>query len=542
MKKKSDLKFLKGLKTLNALRANEYEYAGDREALATMRMLPGAGTLCQKWVTFWLEFHKAGFLGTAVQVSAKQFPEINSLRLKAAEVLDISPPPVFIIEQPIINAFTMGSGQDDAFIAITRPLLQSATEKELMFILGHEMGHIKSQHALYATVAMFLSYMGMFFGRRLVPVSVLVYPLQIALKAWFRRSEITCDRAGLTCVQDLHAARRALLLLGCCSRELADRIDLEEFCAQGEQASKTYGKWSEMLQTHPYLPKRIRCLNLFAESHFYVRCVLENKRSDFLPPEDLDDAVFRILRNGRHNAEKTSEIKDLAALQAGLAFAGAWADDQMTAAKQKSLEALLKRLPLHKNAVTKLKEYLKEPYSDHRAFRELRYFSGSPLKALPYAFSLLISHAHGILPRQKLLLLRLCKASGLDKDTAESVVFDVAERKNVFKERCGTDICARCAVLFKIGSKKCPSCGTPAGSGIEPKHFNIKPFSEELEEIRGTVAEIANKTGGELVRDLVGAIHTYAEVIEAYAVNGTMEESIAEKKKRRRKHGKRFRN
>ncbi len=294
MKKDSDLSFLSTLKIPPSLSSTEYEFKGDREALAALKSIPGAGALMAKWLEFWLEFSRSGFLGAAVKVSPKQFPEVDALRRRAAEVLGIEAPPVFIIETPVINAMTLGTEKDNVIVAVTRPLLEAATPKELAFILGHEFGHAKSGHALYATLAVVLANMGILYGARALPVHLLVWPLEMALKAWFRRSEITCDRAGLIACQDLEAGRRALLLLGCCSRELADRIDLEEFLKQGDEARQSHGRWGELNLTHPTLPKRLRCLDLFSQSAVYKERLLGD-RSGGLGREELDLATAEAL-------------------------------------------------------------------------------------------------------------------------------------------------------------------------------------------------------------------------------------------------------
>jgi Zn-dependent protease with chaperone function len=285
--------WLDSLKVPAALSCADYEYSADRKALDAVKAVPGVSALCAKFTSFFLQAEKAELLGRAVKVSDKQFPEIDRLRLKAAKILGITAPPVFVIEAPVLNAFTLGPDAENSFIILTRALVQEARPRELMYVLGHELGHVKSQHSLYITVAVLLTNTGLLAARtsdlpgvRQV-LAVLRPAAEVALNAWARRAEITCDRAGLVVSQDLPSAQRALLLLACGSRDLADRIDLAEYEKQRQELSESLGKWRQLFQTHPHLPKRVKALELFAGSLPYQKLVSDRTAG---PDHDALDA------------------------------------------------------------------------------------------------------------------------------------------------------------------------------------------------------------------------------------------------------------
>lgn len=535
MKKNADLSWLKTLTVPSSLDAPDYEYAGDRDALKALKAVPGAGWVFSRWVEFWLEFRRTGFLGSTVKVGPKQFPELDKLRMKAAEILCMKPPPLFVVEQPVINAFTMGTDQQNSFVAITRPLLEAATEKELLFILGHEFGHIKSQHALYATIAIYLANMGLFYGVRVPGIHLLAFPLEIALKAWFRRSEITCDRAGLLCVQDLDAGRRALLLLGCCSRELADRIDLDEFRKQSAEVAGSYGKWSELFVTHPYLPKRIRCLETFAEGHLFVRRILKDKSSEFLDPDDLDAAVGDILGNEEPTLEKTKESSDLSRLKASLAFAGAWAGGELTGPLREDLSTLLVSLRLKPADLKRLRGHLDKPMPLTRALHELRYFTGERLHALPYFHSFLLRRGTGVSFAGTRALTELSLACGLSALETDGAVFEMAFRKRLFRERAGTDLCASCAHLVALSSLDCGRCATPTSSLETPDAIKVKRLSERIEDAKRTAGSLVSEAAGGLFGLIAQGIEAGAAGIRAATAG--LEPDAPKTKRRRGKPG-----
>jgi len=345
--------WLDSLHVPKRLNSADYEYSGDRKALEAFQSIPGVSWLCSKIISFFLEIEKAGMLGRAVRVTPKQFPEIDRLKAKCAEVLGITPPPMFVFEVPMLNAFTLGPDAENSFVLLTRALADTATEKELMFVIGHEMGHIKSQHSLYHTVAILLANSGVLAARMLqLPgvryLLILFGPsVELALNAWARRSEITCDRAGLVCCQDVEAARKALLLLGCGSRRLMERIDLDEFQTQRDDLSKSYGKWGELFQTHPYLPRRVKALEVFGDGAFYQGSILRkgNKGKEL---GSIDNEVAKVLGDLEPVTEGAAAFKDwskkrlsqgLGAVAKGLDKASKQLDKQAPKSKPKAKRA-----------------------------------------------------------------------------------------------------------------------------------------------------------------------------------------------------------
>ena len=51
-------------------------------------------------------------------------------------------PPVFLIDEPSINAFAAGNSQDDAVIGVTRGCIEQLSRDELQGVMAHEFSHI----------------------------------------------------------------------------------------------------------------------------------------------------------------------------------------------------------------------------------------------------------------------------------------------------------------------------------------------------------------------------------------------------------------
>ena len=151
------------------------------------------------------------FLAGAVKVSERQFPHIYSLVRDGSYILDLPDvPECYVIQDPSVNA--MAIGKDRPFIVLTTGLVNLNDEEELRFVVGHELGHILSGHAVYRTMLLILIQLSMRIAW--MPIGYLGLRAIIwGLEEWFRKSEISCDRAGLLAGQDVDAARRALMKL-----------------------------------------------------------------------------------------------------------------------------------------------------------------------------------------------------------------------------------------------------------------------------------------------------------------------------------------
>ena len=145
--------------------------------------------------------------------------------------------------------------------------MNTLTDAELMFIIGHEMGHIKSEHVLFHTLSYWMSEgVSIFFRWALIPA-------QTALWAWQRRSEITADRAGLITIQDIDCACSALVKLALGSTKLFQSINISEYIRDQllELSKNPVKTWPVLFQSHPYIPKRLGHLIAFSESETYAR-------------------------------------------------------------------------------------------------------------------------------------------------------------------------------------------------------------------------------------------------------------------------------
>lgn len=204
-------KALSKIETLDGLMAVSYQHPADRMVLKRLTSLPLVGTACEKISNVLKRNMEIMFLANSQRVTPSSHPRLYKLFWTAAQILGLSTIPELYIDSSmdVLNAFTSGS-DEKAFIALSPKIIYQFDERELLYVIGHEMGHIQCGHVKYHMLAKFLCY-----GASSIPIlgpvvqgltKLSVGPL---LALWSRYSEFTCDRAGLLCCQNREAALRA---------------------------------------------------------------------------------------------------------------------------------------------------------------------------------------------------------------------------------------------------------------------------------------------------------------------------------------------
>ncbi len=199
-------------KTFPGISSRAWEHPADRSTLVTLRSLTGVDTVLKTLSGLLRERqYRLLYLASSIRVDRRQFSHIDDLYLSALHVLDAPQrPELYLTQDPHPSAMTLGI--DTPFIVLTTGLVELMEPEELQFVLGHEVGHALSGHALYRTVMEHLLRVADALGG--LPVGQWgVRALIAALMEWTRKSELSADRAGLLASQDEVAALRVQMKL-----------------------------------------------------------------------------------------------------------------------------------------------------------------------------------------------------------------------------------------------------------------------------------------------------------------------------------------
>ena len=218
-------------KILTGLDHASYEHPFDQKALAALEATPGL-TLIGKFITKNMveRVYTVQYTGSNLKVTKDNYPKIYEYLQYACQILDIkNVPDLYIRWGYEINAMTVGS--ENPIIVLNSGLIDLCDDDEIMFVIGHECGHVKSNHMLYHMMAQVLNFIidSIPFG------NIAAAPIQYALYYWDRMSEFTADRAGLLCCQNKDAAIRAFMKMAGMPIKQFDDMNYETFIQQATE-------------------------------------------------------------------------------------------------------------------------------------------------------------------------------------------------------------------------------------------------------------------------------------------------------------------
>jgi Zn-dependent protease with chaperone function len=281
---------------LTGISSRAFEHPADRTALTAMRSVPGFDQLLRVASGMLRERqYRLVYLSSAVRVDDRQFADLNQLLGEVCGVMDAERPELYVFNDPTPSAITLGV--DKPFIAISSGMYELTDTDERRFVLGHELGHAMSGHALYQSLLLHLLNLIGAFGW--IPAGGLgLRALIAALREWQRKAELSGDRAGLLATQDLDAALRVTMKLAGGSH--LDRIDVAGFLKQAEDYEAAGDLRDGVLKllntertTHPFAVVRAAEINRWAASDEY-RNILDG---DY--PLRADDHTASFSENAR---------------------------------------------------------------------------------------------------------------------------------------------------------------------------------------------------------------------------------------------------
>ena len=220
-------------------------------------------------------------LATSVRLSARMAPDVHRHADACVEALGLSIPlETYVFSSPQFNAACFKPEDGRLFVMFSSSLLEAFDDAELRFVMGHELGH----HV---------------YGHHNIPIGYILHgaqpPPQLAIQlfTWSRYAEISADRAGAYCAQDIAGVSRALFKLASGLSGKTIQFHLEDFLEQVEdmqiedaEPGRSAPK-EDWFSTHPFSPLRVKALNLFDKSALMSE--------GGMPAPDLEVAVQSVM-------------------------------------------------------------------------------------------------------------------------------------------------------------------------------------------------------------------------------------------------------
>jgi Zn-dependent protease with chaperone function len=266
----------KQLRTFPGLEAEAFQHPQDVAATRALQEVPGLDLVVSKVMEYGFErvFYLENIAGN-LRVTERMFPRLHRYLGWGCRILDLPPPELYVTQDPSPNAFTYG--HKNPFIVITSGLIDLLSDEELAFVIGHELGHVKAGHVLYTVLARNIASIISAVGQATLGVgAILGQGLVVALHDWYRKAELTADRAGLLCVQDLAPCLRAFMKMAGGAGRMWAEMDTDEFlrqirayeAADESLLNRAYKFLVTVNRTHPFPILRAKELELWRHEGF----------------------------------------------------------------------------------------------------------------------------------------------------------------------------------------------------------------------------------------------------------------------------------
>lgn len=256
------------------LNPSDFIHPEDAAALRTLESIPGFPALVKKFLQIGLEQMQYGVnMASTIRLSPTQLPHLYNHLPPICKKLGIAEPEFYLEMNPEPNAWTFGDTK--IYITMTSGLVELLNDEELDAVLAHECGHILCRHVLYHSLAEYVlrgvDSLGL--------LGKLAIPFQMALYYWYRKSELSCDRAGAI-VTSPQAVASAMARLSGGPKEITAKINLNEWMRQADIYDQIYndGVWNKTLQiyvtmarSHPFSAVRVREIMKWGDTEQYRR-------------------------------------------------------------------------------------------------------------------------------------------------------------------------------------------------------------------------------------------------------------------------------
>lgn len=263
------LMFLKNEESFVDLKAKQYQHPLDKSSLRALRAIPGLPLMLKGFMNEIGEKPmRYQLLASSVQCGPDQFPQLYHQLEETKKSLGLtSETTLFLSQSPVLNASTFGA--EDPVIVVHSALLDHLDDLGIRTVLGHELGHVHSEHATYKLLATLILQGGAKLGGW---SQLLTTPLRMGLQKWSRCAELTADRAGLLASRSLEGSIRVLMhMAGGYSEGVSRRTNMKiaPFVAQARALKSAENDgWMDGIfanlvtlnRSHPYTAWRLLML------------------------------------------------------------------------------------------------------------------------------------------------------------------------------------------------------------------------------------------------------------------------------------------
>ncbi len=273
--------------------AKAYEHPADRAATSALHSVPLLDKVVKRLTDLGHERRiRQIVMGNAVRIGSEQMPDLWADYTRCGSILDLPVvPDLYVTNDPVVNAMTIGA--KTPIVIVRSSLVGSYESNETQTVLGHELGHVLSEHYYYTTALVLMKQ----FIEGVLPKSLLlglpVRGMYLALLEWARAAELSADRAAALVMADpLEPCRVLMRIAGGALPGMSVDAFLKQaadYDGEDDLFSRHSRFWVESSLTHPIAVRRVREMIEWVQSGEYDRIVDDSyPRRGQEPPSSVE--------------------------------------------------------------------------------------------------------------------------------------------------------------------------------------------------------------------------------------------------------------
>lgn len=253
----------------------------DKSVIKKLDLIPGFRSFLNNTVGAIREAYcEVEAAGDGWLITQQSSPELYNRLKESCRILNVRDIPRFSSEWFYMPS-SVSSGRENFRIILTSGAIDLLDENEQMFFLGHELGHNLCGHKPYQMLLESL-YLPM---ADISNVKIWSTIIKVPLLDWYRKCDLSADRMGLLCCQDINAALRTMIKRAGLPKKYYKTINIPAFLKQAEEFEKKYsGKVDNIAKTlalnssaFPWMVHRAAELVKWYNSGEYQKILNQNK-------------------------------------------------------------------------------------------------------------------------------------------------------------------------------------------------------------------------------------------------------------------------
>lgn len=180
-------------------------------------------------------YNEVEYQGEGINITAESLPNMYNQLEEACVILNIKEVPAYSTDW-YYGPFHFSNGEKHRRIVMMSGSADLFNEDEMMFTLGHELGHFAAGHKPYHMLIMsfYLPFMSDPTFKAWASI------VKLPLFEWYRKSDYTADRIGLLCCQDINVALSTMVKKAGLPRKYYGQIDIKGFIKQAHEFEENF--------------------------------------------------------------------------------------------------------------------------------------------------------------------------------------------------------------------------------------------------------------------------------------------------------------